>query len=141
MQPHSSHVIALSQACPNRVSGATLMYVIAILNHCFNFHFWGHLKFANLYICYTVSIITFNVFCLNLNRPLDLCDATSPNLDSTTLGSVYPGSHTNGITLPNHQGSVGPSTPTSNLNYRLPGSSGVVLGGKSSSPSALNTPR
>ncbi|XP_004960997.1 chromatin modification-related protein EAF1 B isoform X1 [Setaria italica] len=100
MQPHSSQVIALSQACPNRVSGGTLM-------------------------------------------PLDLCDVTSPNLDSITPGSVYPGSHTNGITLPNHhhQGSVGPSIPTSNLNSRLPGSPGLVLGSNSPSPSTLNTPR
>ncbi|CAN6331761.1 unnamed protein product [Urochloa humidicola] len=96
IQPHSSHVIALSQACPNRISGVTLM-------------------------------------------PLDLCDVTSPNLDSVTPGSAYPVSHTNGITLPNHQGSVGPCTPTSNLNSRLPGSPGVVLGGNS--PSTLNTPR
>ncbi|KAF8783591.1 hypothetical protein HU200_000531 [Digitaria exilis] len=48
--------------------------------------------------------------------PLDLCDVTSPNLDSVTPGSVYPGSH--GITLANHQVSVGPSTPTSNPNSR-----------------------
>nr|CAB3460547.1 unnamed protein product [Digitaria exilis] len=96
IQPHSSHVIALSQACPNRISGGTLM-------------------------------------------PLDLCDVTSPNLDSVTPGSVYPGSH--GITLANHQVSVGPSTPTSNPNSRLPGSPGVVLGSNSPSPSTLNAPR
>jgi hypothetical protein len=81
------------------------------------------------------------IFCLNLNRPLDLCDVTSPNLDSITPGSVYPGSHTNGITLPNHQGSVGPSTPTSNLNSRLPGSPAMVLGSNSPSPSTSNSPR
>ncbi|KXG22683.1 chromatin modification-related protein EAF1 B isoform X1 [Sorghum bicolor] len=98
MQPHSSHVIALSQACLNKISGGTL-------------------------------------------TPLDLCDVTSPNLDSITPGSVYPGSHTNGITLPNHQGSVGPSTPTSNLNSRLPGSPAMVLGSNSPSPSTSNSPR
>ncbi|CAN6349991.1 unnamed protein product [Urochloa humidicola] len=97
IQPHSSHVIALSQACTNRISGGTLM-------------------------------------------PLDLCDVTSPNLDSVTPGSAYPVSHTNGITLPNHEGSVGPCTP-SNLNSRLPGSPGVVLHSNSPSPSTLNTPR
>ncbi|KAJ1264384.1 hypothetical protein BS78_09G259100 [Paspalum vaginatum] len=98
IQPHSSHGIALSQACPNKISGGTL-------------------------------------------TPLDLCDVTSPSLDSVTPGSVYPGSHTNGISLPNHQGSVGPSTPTSNLNSRLPDSPGMVLGRNSPSPSTLNTPR
>ncbi|KAF8726900.1 hypothetical protein HU200_019382 [Digitaria exilis] len=55
-------------------------------------------------------------FTILLCGPLDLCDVTSPNLDSVTPGSVYPGSH--GITLPNHQVSVGPSTPTSNPNSR-----------------------
>jgi len=33
IQPHSSHVIALSQACPNRISAGTLMYVIVNLNY------------------------------------------------------------------------------------------------------------
>ncbi|XP_039840616.1 chromatin modification-related protein EAF1 B-like isoform X6 [Panicum virgatum] len=98
IQPHSSHVIALSQACPNRISASTLM-------------------------------------------PLDLCDVTSPNLDSIAPGSVYSGPHANGISLPNHQGSVCPSTPTSNLNSRLPGSPGVVPGNNSPSPSTLNSPR
>ncbi|WVZ99822.1 hypothetical protein U9M48_045066 [Paspalum notatum var. saurae] len=98
IQPHSSHGIALSQACPNKISGGTL-------------------------------------------TPLDLCDVTSPSLDSITSGSVYPGSHTNGISLPNHQGSVAPSTPTSNLNSRLPGSPGMVLGCNLPSPSTLITPR
>ncbi|OEL27980.1 Chromatin modification-related protein EAF1 A [Dichanthelium oligosanthes] len=73
--------------------------------------------------------------------PLDLCDVANPNLDSITPGSVYPGSHTNGITLPNHQSSAGPSTPTSNVTSRLPVSPGVVLGSNSTSPSTLNTPR
>jgi hypothetical protein len=62
------------------------------------------------------------IFCLNLNRPLDLCDVT------------------NEITLPNHQGSVGPSTP-SNLNSRLPGSPAMVLGNNSPFPSTLSSPR
>ncbi|AQK92588.1 Chromatin modification-related protein EAF1 B [Zea mays] len=79
MQPHSSHVITLSQACPNNISGCTL-------------------------------------------TPLDLCDVT------------------NEITLPNHQGSVGPSTP-SNLNSRLPGSPAMVLGNNSPFPSTLSSPR
>jgi hypothetical protein len=43
MQPHSSHVITLSQACPNNISGCTLTYVIANLNYCFEFHFCGHI--------------------------------------------------------------------------------------------------
>lgn len=98
IQPHSSHVIALSQACPNKVSGGTL-------------------------------------------TPLDLCDVTSPSLDSIAPGSVYPGSHTNGITLPNPQGSVGPSTPTSNPSSRLLGSPDMALGCNSPSLSTLNTPR
>ncbi|XP_062180648.1 chromatin modification-related protein EAF1 B-like isoform X2 [Phragmites australis] len=98
IQTHSSHVIALSQACPNNLSGGTL-------------------------------------------TPLDLCDEISPNLDAITPGSVYPGSQTNGLTLPNHQGSVGPTTPISNLNSRLPGSPGMVLGSNLPSPSTLNTPR
>jgi hypothetical protein len=33
IQPHSSHVIALSQACPNRISADTLMYVIVNLDY------------------------------------------------------------------------------------------------------------
>jgi hypothetical protein len=39
MQPHSSHVIALSQACLNKISGGTLTYVIANLNYALNFIF------------------------------------------------------------------------------------------------------
>ena len=59
IQPHSSHVIALSQACPNRISAGTLMYVIVNLNYWFNFHFLGtYLKSVNIYICYIVSVIT-----------------------------------------------------------------------------------
>ncbi|XP_062232326.1 chromatin modification-related protein EAF1 B-like [Phragmites australis] len=96
IQPHSSHVITLSQACTNNLPGGAL-------------------------------------------TPLDLCDAISPNLDAITPGSVYPGSHTNGLTLPNHQGSVGPTT--TNLNSRLPGSPGMILGSNLPSPSTLKTPR
>ncbi|KAL6618658.1 hypothetical protein ACP70R_033797 [Stipagrostis hirtigluma subsp. patula] len=73
--------------------------------------------------------------------PLDLCDAMSPNLDAITPGSMYPGSHSSALTLPNHQGSVGPTTPTSNMNSRLPGSPGIVLGSNLSSPSTLSTSR
>jgi hypothetical protein len=52
IQPHSSHVIALSQACPNRISAGTLMYVIANLNYWFNFHFLEtYMKYVNIYIC------------------------------------------------------------------------------------------
>jgi len=43
MQPHGSHVIALSQACLNKISGGTLTYVIAYLNYGFEFHFCGHI--------------------------------------------------------------------------------------------------
>lgn len=80
----------------------------------------------------------------NVHRPLDLCDSISPNLDSITPGSLSLGSHTNGLTLPNHQGSSGPSgpaTPTSNLSSRLPGAPGMVLGNNLLSSSTWNIHR
>ncbi|KAL5230800.1 hypothetical protein ABZP36_029576 [Zizania latifolia] len=97
IQPHSSHVAALTQACLNNLSGVTL-------------------------------------------TPLDLCDAISSNPDAVTPGSGYPGSHTNGLTPPNHHGSIGPNTPNSSLNSRLTGSPGMVLGSNLLSPSALSAP-
>jgi hypothetical protein len=56
-----------------------------------------------------------------LHMPLDLCNSISLNLDSVSPGSLSLSSHTN--RLPNHQGSVVPAIPTSNLNSRLPESS------------------
>ncbi|KAG8086576.1 hypothetical protein GUJ93_ZPchr0010g7291 [Zizania palustris] len=97
IQPHSSHVAALTQACLNNLSGVTL-------------------------------------------TPLDLCDAISSNPDAVTPGSGYLGSHTNGLTPPNHHGSIGPNTPNSSLNPRLTGSPGMVLGSNLLSPSALSAP-
>ncbi|WVZ69973.1 hypothetical protein U9M48_018684 [Paspalum notatum var. saurae] len=67
-----------------------------------------------------------------LLTPLDLCDGPS---NSDSLSVSYPGSHTTGLTLPNNHGSIG---PTSNVNCRLPGSPGMVLG--SNSPLPLNAP-
>ncbi|OQU87040.1 hypothetical protein SORBI_3003G196300 [Sorghum bicolor] len=89
---HTSHVFALSQACPGNLSGVIL-------------------------------------------TPLDLCDGPS-NSDALSIG--YPGSHTSGLALPNNNCSVGPTLPTSNMNVRLPGSPGMVLG--SNSPLPLNAP-
>ncbi|CAM0953360.1 unnamed protein product [Alopecurus aequalis] len=96
---HSSHVVALSQACPNNLSGGIL-------------------------------------------TPLDLCDATPLSLDAVTPGSGYQGCHANGMTLPNQHVSAGPttSTPSPNLNSRLPGSPGMVLGSNLSPPSTLSAP-
>ncbi|XP_047094521.1 chromatin modification-related protein EAF1 B-like isoform X2 [Lolium rigidum] len=99
VQPHSSHIVALSQASPNNISGGIL-------------------------------------------TPLDLCDATTLNLDAVTPGSGYQGSHANGMTLSNQHVSAGPttSTPIPNLNPRLPGSPGMVLGSNMSPPSTLSAP-
>jgi hypothetical protein len=72
------------------------------------------------------------------HRPLDLCDSISPNLDSVSPGSLSLGSHTN--PLPN-QGSAVPAIPTSNLNSRLPGAPGVVVGNNLPSSSTWNTHR
>ncbi|XP_006654875.1 chromatin modification-related protein EAF1 B-like isoform X2 [Oryza brachyantha] len=57
--------------------------------------------------------------------PLDLCDAVSSNLDTSTPGSGY---DTNGLTPPNHHGSNGPTAPNSTLSSRSTGSPGTVLG-------------
>lgn len=84
---HTSHVFAVSQACPGNLSGVPL-------------------------------------------TPLDLCDGPS-NSDTHSIG--YPGTHSSGLALPNNHGSV---APASNVNSRLPGSPGMVLG--SNSPLALN---
>jgi len=89
---HTSHVFALSQACPGNLSGVLL-------------------------------------------TPLDLCDGP-PNSDTLSIG--YQGSHTSGLALPNNHGSIGPTLPTSNVNSRLPGSPGMVLGSNSSLP--MNAP-
>ncbi|KAF8670989.1 hypothetical protein HU200_050262 [Digitaria exilis] len=89
---HTSHIFALSQACPGNLSGVLL-------------------------------------------TPLDLCDGPS-NTDTLSIG--YPGSHTSGLALPNNHGSIGSTLPTSNVNSRLPGSPGMVLG--SNSPLPLNAP-
>ncbi|KAF0926677.1 hypothetical protein E2562_027117 [Oryza meyeriana var. granulata] len=97
IQPHGSHVAALTQACPNNLSGGTLM-------------------------------------------PLDLCDASSSNLDASTPGSGYHSSHTNGLIPPNHHGSNGPTTPNSTLNSRLTGSPGTILGNNLSPPSTYSAP-
>lgn len=70
--------------------------------------------------------------------PLDLCDAISSNPDALSVG--YPGPHTSGLTLPNHHGSLGPTLPTSNMNVRVPGSPGTVLGSSLQSPSVMNAP-
>uniref|UniRef100_A0ACD5TCW4 Uncharacterized protein n=1 Tax=Avena sativa TaxID=4498 RepID=A0ACD5TCW4_AVESA len=96
VQPHSSHVVALSQVSPNNLAGGVL-------------------------------------------TPLDLCDATTLSLDAVTPGSGYQGSHANGITLSNQHVSAGPTT-SPNLNPRLPGSPGMVLGSNLSPPSALSAP-
>jgi hypothetical protein len=74
----------------------------------------------------------------SFNRPLDLCDTITSSPDILPVG--YPGSHTNVLTLPNHHGSLGPTLPTSNMNARLPGSPGMVLGSSLPSPSTLNAP-
>ncbi|XP_062203024.1 chromatin modification-related protein EAF1 B-like isoform X2 [Phragmites australis] len=92
---HTSHVLALSQACPSNLPG---------------------------------GIFT----------PLDLCDAVPSNSDALSIG--YPGSHTSGLALPNNHGSIGPALPASNVNSRLPGSPGMVLGNNLPSPSTLNAP-
>ncbi|CAL4966654.1 unnamed protein product [Urochloa decumbens] len=89
---HTSHVFALSQACPGNLSGVLLM-------------------------------------------PLDLCDGPS---NSDTLSIGYQGSHTSSLALPNNHGSIVPTLPTSNVNSRLPGSPGMVLG--SNLPLPLNAP-
>ncbi|CAL5049927.1 unnamed protein product [Urochloa decumbens] len=88
---HTSHVFALSQACPGNLSGVLLM-------------------------------------------PLDLCDGPS---NSDTLSIGYQGSHTSSFAPPNNH-SIVPTLPTSNVNSRLPGSPGMVLG--SNSPLPLNAP-
>ncbi|XP_020406147.1 chromatin modification-related protein EAF1 B isoform X1 [Zea mays] len=67
--------------------------------------------------------------------PLDLCDGPS-NSDALSIG--YTGSNTSGLGLPNNNCSVGATLPTSNMNLRLPGSPGMVLG--SNSPLPLNAP-
>ncbi|CAN6193213.1 unnamed protein product [Urochloa humidicola] len=89
---HTSHVFALSQACPGNLSGVLL-------------------------------------------TPLDLCDGPS---NSDTLSIGYQGSHTSSLALPNNHGSIVSTLPTSNVNSRLPGSPGMVLG--SNSPLPLNAP-
>ncbi|KAL6881979.1 hypothetical protein ACP4OV_011451 [Aristida adscensionis] len=70
--------------------------------------------------------------------PLDLCDAVPSNSDALSIG--YPGSHTSGLVLSNNHGSICPTVPTSNVNSRLPGSPGIVLGNNLPSPSTLNAP-
>ncbi|XP_051224686.1 chromatin modification-related protein EAF1 B isoform X3 [Lolium perenne] len=77
-------------------------------------------------------------FSAGVLTPLDLCDTITSSPDILPVG--YPGSHTNVLTLPNHHGSLGPTLPTSNMNARLPGSPGMVLGSSLSSPSTLNAP-
>uniref|UniRef100_A0A0E0LRU8 Myb-like domain-containing protein n=1 Tax=Oryza punctata TaxID=4537 RepID=A0A0E0LRU8_ORYPU len=71
--------------------------------------------------------------------PLDLCDAMTPNPDALSIG--YSGSHASGLMLPNHPSSIGPTLPTGNMNTRLPGSPGMVLGNTLPSPSTPNAPR
>lgn len=70
--------------------------------------------------------------------PLDLCDTITSVPDALPAG--YPGSHTNALTVPNHHGSISPALPTSNVNPRLSGSPGMVLGSSLPSPSTLNAP-
>ncbi|XP_072959370.1 chromatin modification-related protein EAF1 B-like isoform X2 [Typha angustifolia] len=65
--------------------------------------------------------------------PLDLCDAITSSPEVLSLG--YQGPHTNGISLPGHQGSISPILPTSNVNM-LPGSPGIVLSSNLPSSSA-----
>uniref|UniRef100_A0ACD5VRC9 Uncharacterized protein n=1 Tax=Avena sativa TaxID=4498 RepID=A0ACD5VRC9_AVESA len=76
-------------------------------------------------------------FSAGILTPLDLCDTITSSQDALPVG--YPG-HTNVLTLPNHHGSPGPTLPTSNMNARLPGSPGLVLGSSLPSPSTLNAP-
>nr|XP_010932960.2 chromatin modification-related protein EAF1 B [Elaeis guineensis] len=87
---HSSHMVALSQVCPNNLTGSILM-------------------------------------------PLDLCEAISSGPDVLSLGCQ--GSHTSGLAIPSHQGSITP-IPTANVNTLLQGSPRMVLGGSLVSPSA-----
>ncbi|XP_062213704.1 chromatin modification-related protein EAF1 B-like isoform X2 [Phragmites australis] len=68
--------------------------------------------------------------------PLDLCDAVPSNSDAQSI--CYPGSHTSGLALANNHASIGPTPPTSNVNSRLPGSPGMVLGSNLPSPTTLN---
>ncbi len=100
----------------------------------------------NLYVLflYPQSLPVFFILYLMLvfkttNRPLDLCDAMTPNPDALSIG--YSGSHASGLMLPNHPSSIGPTLPTGNMNTRLPGSPGMVLGNTLPSPSTPNTPR
>ncbi|KAJ6390052.1 hypothetical protein OIU77_024300 [Salix suchowensis] len=78
----------------------------------------------------------------NLNggvlSPLDLCDSNTSNPDA--LPVVYQGSHASNMAMPN-QGAVASTLPTSGASSSLQGSSGMVLGNNSSSPSGpLNAP-
>ncbi|KAL3604721.1 hypothetical protein D5086_005580 [Populus alba] len=78
----------------------------------------------------------------NLNggvlTPLDLCDSSASNQD--VLPIVYQGSHASNLVMPN-QGAVASTLPTSGASSSLQGSSGVVLGNNSPSPSGpLNAP-
>ncbi|CAK7333927.1 unnamed protein product [Dovyalis caffra] len=78
----------------------------------------------------------------NLNggvlTPLDLCDPSASSPD--VLPIVYQGSHASNLAIPN-QGAVTSMLPTSGASSSLQGSSGVVLGNNSSSPSGpLNAP-
>ncbi|KAL6881980.1 hypothetical protein ACP4OV_011452 [Aristida adscensionis] len=70
--------------------------------------------------------------------PLDLCDAIPSNSDALSIS--YPGSHTSGLVLSNNHGSIGPTLPASNVNSRLPGPPGIVLGSNLPTPSTLNAP-
>ncbi|PKU63483.1 E1A-binding protein p400 [Dendrobium catenatum] len=87
---HNSHVLTLSQACPNNLSGPIL-------------------------------------------SPVDLADALNSNSDAAGLG--YQGSHSNGIVIPGHQGSLAPVLPTSSTNTVLPGTPSMVLGSGLPTPS------
>ncbi|CAM0881456.1 unnamed protein product [Alopecurus aequalis] len=68
-------------------------------------------------------------FSAGVLTPLDLCDTITSSPDALPVG--YPGSH---------HGSLGPTLPTSNMNARLPGSPGMVLGSSLPSPSTLSVP-
>ncbi|KAH7679081.1 Nucleoplasmin ATPase protein [Dioscorea alata] len=65
--------------------------------------------------------------------PLDLCDSITSSPDVTTLG--YQGSHTSGLAIPSHPGSVTPVLPTTSANNVLQTSPGMVLCSGLPSPS------
>jgi hypothetical protein len=107
-------------------------------NHSFWIYLAPPLLFNTFLSCWIIYALCCYLIYQSFNRPLDLCDTITSSPDILPVG--YPGSHTNVLTLPNHHGSLGPTLPTSNMNARLPGSPGMVLGSSLPSPSTLNAP-